>query len=58
MADTWKAGEKKGTLSTSNRVISPQDKKKEGGEGHTSHGGGLLAVASRALFPPLPPHRS
>lgn len=29
MADTWKAGEKKGMLSTSNRVISPQDEKRE-----------------------------
>lgn len=67
MADAWKAGEKKGMLSTSNRVISPQDEKRErennwrggeGGEGQASHGGGLLAVASRALFLPLPPNHS
>lgn len=68
MADAWKAGEKKGMLSTSNRVISPQDEKRERererkqlerrGEGQASHGGGLLAVASRALFLPLPPNHS
>lgn len=31
MADTWKPREKKGTLSTSNRVISPREKNKQEG---------------------------
>lgn len=42
MADAWKAGEKKGMLSTSNRVTSPHDeKKREKTAGEEGGGAGI-----------------